>query len=161
MSLVTVSEKRGGRVYQRAFDHDEARRLRKLDPEEWTYQRLAEHFGVTDTAVGRVCNPAIAARMAAASREGHRRRKTPCEGGCGRRVWANGVRTGYCPECIVAFLAEGVVRDGELRCTGCGEWKPDAEFHRGPGRVRRYRRSRCIACESKERRERRQRAAAS
>lgn len=53
MSLQTVSTKRN-RVYERAFDHDEARQLREADPKTWTHKALAAHFGVSTQAVKRV-----------------------------------------------------------------------------------------------------------
>lgn len=46
MSLETHSKKRN-RVYERAFDHEEAQRLRS---EGWSYDDLAERFGVSLTS---------------------------------------------------------------------------------------------------------------
>ena len=61
------------RVYERKFDHDEARRRRA---EGKTYRELAAEFGVSETAVLRVCNPAAEAKMVISTR---RSLMVPCE----------------------------------------------------------------------------------
>lgn len=153
MSLVTVSEKRN-RVYRRAFDHEEAQALRA---DGWTYPALAERFGVSVTAVARVCDPEVRARMDAAAKGWlAENRRRPCRGGCGCLVWLqNKGRTGYCPSCFAELRAAAGVREGELRCSKCGGWKPDAEFGRAKRKTRRGRRLWCRACESAARRARR------
>lgn len=147
MSLVTVSKKRN-RHYTRQFDHDECRALRAEDPKLWTYARLAEHFGVTESAIQRVCRPGLAARMSAKSLEAARRSRRPCLGGCGKLVWHPQSRSGYCAVCL-ALKNNPNVRETELRCTKCGEWKPDEDFHRHrkKGVTRRGRKTFCKACD--------------
>lgn len=150
MSLETVSTKRG-RVYQRAFDHEEAQKLRA---EGWSYGRIAEHFGVSDRAVQRVCDPKVREDMERCTSEYHRRQRQPCKGGCGTLVWThNKSHTGYCNACLKALQAAPDIRPDELRCTKCREWKPDAEFgtHR-PVKARRSRCAWCRACEAAARR---------
>lgn len=152
MSLETVSTKRN-RVYPRAFDHDEARALRESDPKRWTYPALAAHFGVSQSAIARVLNPATNERMAAQALKHQRGKRTPCKGGCGALVW-NAVpgRSGLCPACIGAQRAADGVRDGELLCRSCGEWKADDKFlGKGP-KGRRGRKSHCRACGAARRR---------
>lgn len=149
MSLVTVSEKRN-RVYRRAFDHEEARALRA---DGWTYPALAERFGVSEAAVARVCDPEMRARIDAAANRWARENRRPCRGGCGRLVWLqNRGRTGYCQSCFAELRAAAGVREGELRCSKCGGWKPDAEFARQKRKTRRGRRLWCRACETAARR---------
>lgn len=148
MSLVTVSDKRA-RVYQRAFDHDEAIALRESDPETWTYAALAEYFGVSSVAVARVLDPDRRERMAAAALEHARGKRKPCKGGCGTLVWTHMKgRSGYCIPCYGKVRAADDVRETELRCTKCREWKPDDEFARGKTRGRRGRRTYCRPCDS-------------
>jgi len=147
VSLETVSTKRN-RTYHRHFDHDEARRLRA---EGWSWAKLADRFGVTPLAVTRVCNPDVAARMLAKSNEATRRKRTPCRGGCGRLVWMHQKgRSGYCAECVARRKTAADVRDGELRCTQCREWKPDEEFPTWHGqKSRRGHSAECQACATK------------
>lgn len=150
MSMVTVSEK-CDRVYRRAFDHEEALALRA---DGWTYPALAERFGVSVTAIKRVCDPNLRERMRRNINQWHRDQRQPCLGGCGRLVWmTTPTRTGYCADCRTERLNAPNVRDGELRCTNCGEWKPDAEFTGDKAaKHRRFRRGWCRACETKARR---------
>lgn len=155
MSLVTVSTKRN-RVYQRAFDHEQARALRDSDPEKWTYAELGRHFGVSPLAVRRVLVPEVSDRMASKAAEFLRNSREPCLGGCGALVWTHRQGySGYCPACYGVVRTAHAVRDDELRCTRCGEWKPDDEFGRGPVVSRRNHRPHCRACETTARREHR------
>lgn len=154
MSLETHSTKRN-RVYRRAFDHDEARKLRA---EGWSYSRLADHFGVSATAVQRVCDPEFRAKLDARSLAHARANRKPCRGGCGTLVWDHGDRTGYCTACWGAVRSAPNEREGELRCTRCGEWGPDEQFGRDTRRkTRRGRRTYCRACEAEARRDHRRR----
>lgn len=156
VSLETIGA--NGRVYKRAFDHDEARALREADPKRWTYDALAAHFGVSAVAVCRVVNPAVDGNMRAAATAYLRAHRTPCKGGCGALVWtyANPDRTGLCPACHGAQRAADGVRDDELLCRICGEWKPDDDFGGKGVKARRGHRSNCRACETKARRAHRQ-----
>jgi len=158
MSLVTVSKKRN-RVYYREFDHDEARRLRAEDPKRWSYRALAEHFDVSYTAVQRLFNAHAEERLNRHTLRWARRRRRPCLGGCGTLVWAHTKnRTGYCLRCIGAQFAAANVREAELRCTRCGEWKPDDQFYRRrSNHARRGRATHCKPCSAIDRREHRHR----
>lgn len=145
MSLITVSKKRK-RTYLRAFDHDLARALRK---QGWNYTQLAQRFDVSPTAVRRVCEPAVDERMQAAALQWIKNNKRePCRGGCGRRVYTTREeRSGYCISCRSELRSAVNVRPDELRCTKCGEWKPDdAFFKRAEGKRRRYRTHHCKVC---------------
>lgn len=158
MSLVTQSKVRN-RVYQRAFDHDEAKRLRS---EGWTYQALADHFGVSITGVQRVLLPKVRDSMAVQTKAWTKKNLNhPCKGGCGKTAWTHKGRSGYCPACNGIRQTLDDVRSDELRCTKCGEWKADAEFCSEDRASRRGHKSWCRKCESasrkKNRRENRER----
>lgn len=154
MGLEMVSNKRN-RVYVRKFDHEEAQRL---FAEGHKAPALAERFGVSTAAVMRVVDPKIRRRMDQQTQTYARRKRALCKGGCGRRVWAHGQnkRTGYCQKCYLEELGKGFARDGELRCSECGEWKPDDRFprvrSRGSLAPRRGRKSGCVDCDTKRRR---------
>lgn len=130
----------------RKFDHDEARRLRA---EGLFYREIAERFGVSTQAVLRACDPRVRARMDMASAERHRRNRKPCKGGCGRLVWMHMTGrnpTGYCIQCLDTSTS---VRETTLRCSECGEWKPDAEFGwAGRNKARRFRHAYCKPCQA-------------
>lgn len=151
--LVTESTKRN-RVYQRAFDHEEAQRLREAG---WSIPRIADHMGVSVTAVYRVCDPAVRERMQEKADKKLRDMREPCLGGCGRLVWMHNAKaTGYCPACAGIQRSAAHVRDTELQCTRCNEWKPDAEFSDAQGRrSRRGKQSWCRKCNSATRQARR------
>ncbi len=148
MSLQTISEKKGGRVYEWAFDHDAARELRARG---LGYSTIADQFGVSDAAVRRVCDAEAKKRMEARSQKWIRENKRPpCRGGCGRLVWmVDQTRTGFCRDCLAERRAAKHVRADSLRCTKCGEWKPDDAFTVVAGRkIRRGRRSNCRQCDT-------------
>jgi hypothetical protein len=157
VSLVTVSTKRS-RIYQRDFDHDLAIAFRA---EGWSYPRLAEHFDVSEAAIARVVRPGQRERMDAQSKRWvQRNRRPPCRGGCGRLVWLmNKERSGYCTRCAAARKTTGV-RPTELRCSSCGEWKPDEAFYKRSGAwARRERAPDCKSCSNDHRRTNRHRNA--
>jgi hypothetical protein len=110
---------------------------------------------VSQAAVERVVNPKRRARMAAQSLDWwYRARRVPCSGGCGRLVWQQSGRSGYCIECLSAQKTADDVRAGELRCSKCREWKPDAEFPSyRPVKSRRGRNAQCRVCATKVRRD--------
>lgn len=151
MSLETHSTKRN-RVYQRAFDHDEAKVLRAAG---WSYAKLADHFGVSVGAVRRVCDPRVRQRMDQQAAAFIEKQRQPCLGGCGALVWMhqkNAGRSGLCPTCMAIQKAAAGVREDTLRCSKCREWKPDDEFGRQTRPTRRGRRNRCRVCETADRR---------
>jgi hypothetical protein len=159
MSMVTIGK--NGRVYQRKFDHDFARELRA---EGMTYQQLADHFSVSVTALEIVFNAKIRTRNRAGTARRNRELREPCLGGCGALVWRHGAqgraRTGYCPACSGLRRAT-TVRETTLRCSLCGEWKPDEAFPlQRAAKARRARAGDCRSCQTIRRREHRKRQAA-
>jgi hypothetical protein len=156
MSLVTVSTKKN-RVYERAFDHDEALAMRAAGE---SYAAIARHFGVSPTSIARVCNPKTRQRMDEAARRNAQAKRRPCKGGCGRLVWLHVKdRSGYCATCVAALSTVADERPGELRCTKCEQWKADGEFRQTGRRTRRGRNSQCRSCETAVRNDYRQRNA--
>lgn len=166
MTNLVYSAKKN-RWYERKFDHDKARRLHL---QGMAIAEIARRLGVSATAVDRVTNPERARQMDEQTKKfmwKHRRK--PCKGGCGRLVWTTEKgRTGMCLRCVGKLQTRNEVREGELKCKRCGEWKPDEEFplakfqNRKAGRVRggisrRYRHSWCRPCSAAVRREHRQR----
>lgn len=106
----------------RRFDWEEARRLRSLG---WSYQRIADRLGVSSPSVRLACDERARARMAAARARWRRSGRCP-------RCWAPATRyaggvSALCRGCWARRQATSV-RDNELRCVDCGEWKPDREF---------------------------------
>jgi hypothetical protein len=81
--------------------------------------------------------------------------RKPCRGGCGALVWTHVKgRTGYCIRCVKERVFRHNVRADTLRCTRCGQWKPDDAFYRVTGRsaiVRRGRKAHCSDCENESR----------
>lgn len=149
MSLVTVSAAKGGRVYQRKFDHDEAR-VRHAAGE--SIRSLARNYGVSEAAVGRVVNPGTNARMRLISRA------NIMSGTC-ERCGVQGITktSRWCRTCWALEKNESV-RPGELLCSRCSTWKLDDEFYRN--RMERFRRGRhrlCKTCNNKARRDYRMR----
>jgi hypothetical protein len=69
----------------------------------------------------------------------------------------NAVKDRRCHHC--ASIAQATtVRDGELRCVTCKEWKPDDQFSSDKRKIaRRYRHRQCRACSTKARRDYRHR----
>lgn len=154
MSLVTHSKKKN-RDYQRAFDHEEAARLRE---QGWTQQRIADHFGVSVAGVRRVLVPSERARMDAYSKRWIKEHyKRPCIRGCGRLAWHHPGRRGICQTCATEEKTMSV-RPDALLCSRCGKWKPDEEFPLRRGAMgRRQRAHLCRPCSTITRREHRQR----
>lgn len=149
--LGTISTAKN-RVYTRAFPHEEAQTLREAG---WSYEALGQHYGVSAQAIRRVCDPAVRARMDEYTQDWQRDNRTAdCLGGCGRRVWLmNKGRSGYCPTCHGVLRTADSVRETELRCSKCGEWKPDDGFYRSKNKnfSRRQRKPWCITCDNAHR----------
>lgn len=123
---VNVSTRKN-RVYKRKFDYDIAR---ALHAEGHSYAAIAELLGVSQTAIARVCDERQRERLDAHTKDWLQRNKVPCLGGCGRTIYRQAGRSGYCDACYRARRAEAFpdARPGELRCAKCREWKPDDEF---------------------------------
>jgi hypothetical protein len=106
----------------RKFDWDAAKRMRKSG---MTYPAIAEHFGVSVTAIARVCDSRYRSRMDAAA-AAYQRRGVCVD--CGTRISSNVSRPVYrCKPCSALHRATNV-RDTELRCVTCKEWKPDNDY---------------------------------
>lgn len=135
----------------RRFDHDKA--LRWHIEEGMSIPAIARWMGVSDSSVRRVCDPSYRER----SREAMRRngKRGACIG-CGKTIWRKYLR---CPTC--AGLAQATtVRPDTLRCSGCGEWKPDNAFPPTASNVaRRNRHSVCRLCDAERHRQLRARRA--
>ena len=126
----------------RRFDWDEARGLRDSG---MAYTKIAERLGVSAQAIRRVLIPGEYERMDAASsawlRGGTCER---CGGSCTRGH-------DYCAACLPHVQAT-TVREHELQCTTCREWKPDDAFAGDKRRVaRRGRHRQCSECGTKAR----------
>lgn len=131
------------RVYQRKFDHDEARR-RYANGE--SVRRLAERYGVSTTRIYQIVNPAAGER--AAEQSSRWMANGTCRD-CGGRASRHSVNeTHRCRAC--ADKANRItVRDTELQCVTCREWKPDETFpfaHNRNTQARRHRHRACRAC---------------
>jgi hypothetical protein len=134
----------------RRFDHDEAVRRHAAGE---SYEALAAEYGVSTAAVyqavKRLTDPAWRTQHVSYSRHYQRRRyRRPCVRGCGRLAWHHGSRpnAGVCQRCVAAERATTVAAD-TLRCSECGEWKPDDQFHRQQANIsRRGRHGVCRDC---------------
>lgn len=134
------------------FDHIRAKALRVRG---FSYGRIAAELGVSSAAVRRVCDPQVAARMDAASRRWLQSGVCPSCGGPKTRL----DRVTRCRTCAARVRAT-TVRDHELRCQTCHEWKPDDGFPRSRNNgARRGRHKQCTACQTKARTEWRHRNA--
>jgi hypothetical protein len=77
----------------------------------------------------------------------------PCANGCGKMVWGRFLPGTMCRRCRATS-----VRDTELECGRCREWKPDDGFQRNrQEKMRRGRHRLCRVCSTITRREYRQR----
>lgn len=135
------------RVYVRKFDWDEARRRHAAgEPLKW----IARDIGVSVAAVWRVVDERHRARMnarASAFQVIGTGTCVDCGGGCTRyRV--------RCPRCA-AIARATTVRETELQCTRCREWKSDDAFphNRAGSRARRGRHDACRSCQTTIKRE--------
>jgi hypothetical protein len=142
------------RVYERKFDWNEAKR--RYAAGESLYL-IASELGVSHQAVRRVVVPGKMEEQAAYSRtlKGAGR----CDD-CGGPTHAGSRYRGStrCRDCASLALATSV-RENELMCFGCKEWKPDEEFplNKADSKARRWRHSFCRGCQTIARREYRNR----
>jgi hypothetical protein len=136
------------RVYVTKFDHDEARARHAAGEKIGT---LAREYGVAWASVGRVVDPAFRAKFDGASYAWIRAGVCPDCGGPATRLGKS--RQHRCMECSAKALAT-TARDGELQCSHCHEWKPDASFPRDRSHKigRRGRHASCRACQAELRR---------
>lgn len=145
------------RVALRKFDHDECRRLRG---DGWTYPALADHFGVSEAAIGRVVNPHRRDRVAATSARKMRAVAGACR--CGRPMTYASMsyhrRLGQEPRCIRCQGLDNAtsVRADTLLCSTCRRWLPDDAFAAARAKAaRRHRHQQCRPCNTAEKRARR------
>lgn len=136
------------RAYEHHFDWEEAKRLRAEGvPITWIAQKL----GVTDGAIRRIVIPGEMERMAQYSRE-YAIGQGRCER-CGATTNKAAQNRGsrLCKSCADDKRAT-TVRETELLCVKCRQWKPDEQFHNSVNFIRRRgRRNTCKACANKMR----------
>lgn len=133
----------------RRYDHDEAY-ARWLAGE--TFKEIAASYGVNQNAIRQLAklrDPEQHEELKRYHRKYQRRQLyKPCVRGCGRMAWHNYGRAGVCRRCRADEAATSV-RDDELRCGECREWKPDEAFPlRTRGVARRGRHSVCRSCQT-------------
>lgn len=137
--------------YRRKFDWEEAKRLRATG---LTYEKVAATLGVSEMAVYLALNPEVRVRQEEMRREWVKSGTcTDCGGAATRGYGPN--RRGRCRACFAKQRTTSV-RDGELQCVTCREWKDDDGFpHNASARcvVRRGRHHQCRACQTEAKRE--------
>ncbi len=152
MSLTHVGK--NGRIYQRKFDHGQAKRRYEAGE---SVAEMAREYGVSENAVYRVVSPGTRAAYDRfyASLKG----KGRCDR-CGEPMNQGSRYAGsrQCQKCCDDDRATSV-RPGVLLCFGCREWRPDEEFPRNRSTTvrRRGRHASCRACSTAQRRDYRQR----
>lgn len=137
------------RVYQRKFDHEEAK-ARYANGE--SVMTLARAYGVSDSGMRRVLDPVFGARL---QQNSARWMMSGVCADCGKEGVSR--KDNRCKDCANAAIAT-TVRADTLRCSLCFEWKPDDEFPRS--KVNPHRRGRhrmCRSCGSAYRRDYRNR----
>lgn len=145
VSTVTVSVKRN-RSYPRSFDWDEARRLRATGK---SWNELARHFNVSESAIRRVVIPGererINTRVITWVRE-HRPHEGVCPD-CGGTAAQAKYRPGsLCRDCR-SKRQTTTARETTLQCSCCRLWLPDESFPRkATANSRRQRHSICTPC---------------
>ncbi len=136
------------RVYVRKFDWDEARRRHAAGE---SYAALAREYGVSNSAVQLACKDYLRARDQARASAWQSNGVCPVCGGRASRNRTTGQHR--CMRCASVAAATSV-RDGELRCGTCREWKPDDDFSRSASdSARRERNGTCRACGTVAKRE--------
>jgi hypothetical protein len=143
------------RVYVRKFDWNEARRRRDTGE---SYSSIARDLGVSVSGVQRACNADLRVRMDEAAQRWKMQGACAVCGGPATRVSLRDTH-GRCRDCFNKAQATSV-RETELLCFRCKEWKPDEDFPRNKqeGRfLRRGRHNYCRSCNTIERREYRER----
>jgi hypothetical protein len=122
------------------FDWKKARRLRA---EGLSYVAIASRLGVSEAAVYRICKEGARERANARSAAWVRNGICPF---CGAQATRAGGQS-LCRDCDNKRRATSV-RETELRCVTCHEWKPDDAFpfNRAGKKLHRGRHSSCRAC---------------
>ena len=140
------------RVYERRFDWDEARRLHA---EGTPIAEIARAMGVTDAAIRRVVVEGYAERDYERRSEWLRSGVCPNCGGPSTRRSKN--ESLFCRACNAKRMAT-TVREDELWCASCKQWKPDRAFPRSRSEShRRGRHGQCTPCQTRAKRDYRRR----
>lgn len=141
------------RVYVRAFDWDEARRLHD---EGHSYSAIARRYGVTPAAVRRVLVPGLREKINARAVEWVRENHphvgpcVDCGEPCSSARYRHGAR---CKACDTKAKATSVHPDA-LRCCLCQLWLPDEDFSPAPSKAqRRGRTAECKPCLAQRKRD--------
>ena len=139
-------KKYNGRTYYRKFDHDVARLRYAMGV---NMSQLAREYGVSRTRIKQIVHQE-AGRKAQERAAAYR---WPCLD-CGKGIKH---KNGRCLQCSTKRRATSV-REDELQCTTCQQWKPDDAFPRNrQATARRGRHSQCQACNTIARRDYRHR----
>lgn len=144
------------RIYTRKFDHDEA--LRRYAAGE-SGPMLARLYGVSVSAIYFQVSPKAQASHARAAEK--IRASGRCDD-CGGPMNGLSRRTSGSTRCrpCANRLAATSVRETELQCSTCRQWKPDSEFWNDAAKsnqVRRGKHKQCKVCGVVERRSHRER----
>lgn len=127
---------RGGRVYFRKFDHDEARARHEAGE---TMAAIAADYGVSYNAIWQVIRDWKSQPLAQ-----KREFCVDCGEYCSKPIEGHEPR---CIRCATAHYLATSVRADTLRCTTCRAWKPDTDFSPHTKRyARRGRHLQCRAC---------------
>lgn len=144
--------------HNRKFDWDIAKRLRD---EGMTYNDIAKQLGVTKMAVVYAVDDDLRRKQRAYHSEWQKASKRwvgtciDC-GDPATRTRGYGSRHGRCRACAAKTLTT-TVREDTLRCSCCGLWLPDEEFHNQAQRKhRRGRHGICRPCSAVMKRDWRQ-----
>ena len=137
----------------RAFDHDAA--WERYSNGE-TIARIAASVGVSVTSVRRAVVPGAKKTAAAASSARFKASCSVCGGKCTNNYYTRAARNVVtplmCRSCSNRSMCASV-RDNELRCSTCQEWKPDFEFPSDRNLPhRRGRHAQCRPCGTKQKR---------
>jgi hypothetical protein len=128
------------RVYTRKFDWDEARRLYDGG---LSYAAIGVRLGVSHGAVYFALNEAARKRMAARNSQWQREGVcAECGTGCSRNASRKVTRCSVCANKRRATT----VRENELSCRCCKEWKPYNAFPMGGNHARSGRHHDCRVC---------------
>ena len=148
VSVPGLFSARINRQYVRKFDHDEARRRHAAGE---TMAALAREYRCSANWMRAIIRPEVAAKLAATSAAFM---KSGVCVDCGTQITMYNKR---CHGCNSA-AAVTTVRDDELRCVTCQEWKPDTAYPKNVTEPhRRGRHNTCTACQTRQRRDYRHR----
>jgi hypothetical protein len=127
MTWLVRSAKRN-RVYERKFDHDEARRRHAAGE---SIAALAREYNVSHTAIRRAVDPITRERMALYRAQQFARHGNPYQywscPECGEQARKGRI----CRGCHVRLVRGGrdlFAADGRMLCVRCGEYRPADEF---------------------------------